>query len=205
VNDTAIVRFTTAEHHVHRAVAVLMSACITTAAILYNGVLAVPIGHRRLVKFVHVWSGYALPVPILLGLISRAYRADLRLLNRFHPADWTWLRSRRRRDGTIAVGKFNAGQKLNAALSAGAILVLGLTGTLMYLPDLVRLSWRSGATFVHDWFALGLGLLVIGHITYAVRDPESRRGMRTGKVSASWARRHHADWADENSEPERAT
>jgi len=192
-----IKRFTAGEHLVHRALAILMLTCIATAAILYNGVLAVPVGHRRLVKLVHVCSGYAMPVPIIAGLMSAAYRADLRLLNRFHPSDWTWLRSRRRRDGMIRVGKFNAGQKLNAALSAGSIVVTALTGTLMYFPDLVRLSWRSGATFVHDWFALGLGLLVVGHITYAVRDPESRRGMRTGEVSSAWARRNHAEWADE--------
>jgi len=190
-------RFSAGERLVHRAVAILMVACIATAAILYNGFLAVPIGHRRLVKLVHVWSGYSLPIPIVAGLISAAYRADLRLLNRFRPADWAWLRSRRRRDGTIRVGKFNAGQKLNAALTAGSIVVMALTGTLLYFPDLVRLSWRSGATFVHDWFALGLGLLVIGHIAYAVRDPEARRGMRTGAVSMSWARDNHLAWADD--------
>ena len=190
-------RFTPGEHLVHRSVAVLMLTCITTAAILYNGFLAVPVGHRRLVKLLHVYSGYALPVPIIAGLISAAYRADLRLLDRFHPSDWQWLRSRRRRDGTIPVGKFNAGQKLNAAVSAGSIVVMLATGTLMYFPHLARLSWRTGASFVHDWFALGLGLLVIGHISYAVRDPESRRGMRTGEVSTSWAEEHHAAWAAE--------
>jgi formate dehydrogenase subunit gamma len=193
----SVIRFTSAEHLVHRVLAILMLTCITTAAILYNGFLAVPVGHRRLVKLVHVYSGYALPVPLLIGLVSSAYRADLGRLNRFRRADWQWLRSRNRREGTIRVGKFNAGQKLNAALTAGSIIVMLGTGTLMYFPDLARLSWRTGASFVHDWFALALGLLVIGHITYAVRDPESRRGMRTGSVSTSWARRNHPDWADE--------
>ena len=192
-----VVRFSLGERVVHRSVAILMLTCIATAAILYNGFLAVPVGHRRLVKLVHVYSGYALPIPILLGLVSAAYRSDLGRLNRFSPSDWRWLRSRRRRDGAIRVSKFNAGQKLNGALSAGSIIVMLLTGTLMYFPDLARLSWRTGASFVHDWFALALGLLVIGHISFAVRDPESRRGMRTGSVSASWARRHHFSWATE--------
>ncbi len=194
-----LTRFSSGEHAVHRAVAILMLMSIATAAILYNGVLAVPIGHRRLVKLIHVWSGYALPVPILLGVVSAAYRADLGRLNRFTPRDWRWLRSRRRRDGTIHVGKFNAGQKLNAALTAGGVIVMLATGTLMYFPDLARLSWRTGATFVHDWFALAVGLLVIGHVTYAMRDPESRRGMRTGQVSEAWARKHHRQWADDES------
>jgi formate dehydrogenase subunit gamma len=174
-----------------------MIICILTAAVLYNGSFAVMIGHRHLVELIHVYAGFALPVPILLGAISAAYRLDLRRLNRFTPADWRWLRSRTRRDGTIKVGKFNAGQKLNAALSAGAIAALLGTGIIMYFPSLTRLSWRTGATFAHDWFALAVGLLVIGHILFAIRDPEARRGMRTGRVSASWARAEHAAWADE--------
>jgi formate dehydrogenase subunit gamma len=192
-----LARFSRVEHAVHRAVAILMLSSITTAAILYNGFLAVPVGHRRIVKLVHVYSGFALLVPIIVGALSRTYRADLRRLNRFTKADLRWLRSRTRRDGTIPVGKFNAGQKLNAALSTGGIVVLLATGIVMYYPDLVRLSWRTGASFVHDWFALAVGLLVIGHISYAMRDPESRRGMRTGRVSATWARDHHRAWADE--------
>ena len=174
-----------------------MIVCIVTAAILYNGSLADPVGHRHLVELIHVCCGFALPVPILLGLVVAAYRADLRRLNRFTPADWRWLRSRSRRDGTIPVGKFNAGQKLNAALSGGAIVVLLGTGIVMYFTGPVPLSWRSGATFVHDWFALALGLLVVGHIFYALRDPEARRGMRTGRVSRRWARAEHAAWVDE--------
>jgi formate dehydrogenase subunit gamma len=190
-------RFARAERIVHRATALLMIVCIGTAAILYNGQLAVLIGRRRVVELIHVYAGFALPVPMFLGLVSAAYRADLRRLNRFTRRDWLWLRSRNRRDGTIRVGKFNAGQKINAALSSGAILVLLGTGIVMYFPALVRLTWRTGATFVHDWFALALGLLVVGHVFFALSDPEARRGMRSGRVTAAWAREQHADWADE--------
>jgi formate dehydrogenase subunit gamma len=66
----------------------------------------------------------------------------------------------------------------------------------MYFPELARLSWRTGATLVHDWFALGLGLLVVGHIGEAVRDAEARRGMRTGVVRRDWALREHRDWVE---------
>jgi formate dehydrogenase subunit gamma len=65
----------------------------------------------------------------------------------------------------------------------------------MYYPGLARLSWRTGATFVHDWFALAVGVLVLGHIAFAINDREARRGMRTGRVSASWAHAEHAAWA----------
>ena len=195
--SASLPRFSPAERAVHWLVAVLMGGCLVTAAVLYNGALMLMVGHRHAVELVHVWSGFALPVPMVLGAASAAYRTDVGRLNRFTPSDWRWLRSRSRRDGRIRVGKFNAGQKLNAALTAGATLVLLGTGTLMYFTGLVRLSWRSGATFVHDWSALALGLLVAGHLAYALRDREALRGMWSGRVSTRWARLHHAAWADE--------
>jgi formate dehydrogenase subunit gamma len=190
-------RFGRVERAVHRTIAGLMIVCMLTAAILYYGPLAIMVGHRRVVELVHVYAGFALPIPIIFGLISAAYRADLGRLNRWTRSDWKWLRSRKRRDGSVRVGKFNAGQKLNASLSVASILVLLGTGLLMYFPHLARLTWRTGATFVHDWFALAVGLLVLGHITYALRDSEARRGMRTGRVSAAWARDEHAAWAEQ--------
>jgi formate dehydrogenase subunit gamma len=192
-----LLRFSLGVRWVHWITGILLTICILTAAILYNGSIAVLVGNRYVVEQIHVWCGFALPVPLIVGLVSRSYRADLGLLNRFTRRDWRWLRSRKRRDGTIRVGKFNAGQKLNAALSAGAIGVLLASGIVMYFTHLTRLSWRSGATFVHDWFALGLGLLVIGHVMYALRDPDALRSMRTGRVRLKWARREHADWAAE--------
>lgn len=192
-----LTRFDLTERMVHRVFGALMGTCIVTAAILYNGSIMIAVGHRHTVELIHVWCGLALPVPLLLGAVSKGYRSDVRRLNRFTPSDRRWLRRRSRRDSTIRVGKFNAGQKVNAWLVVGSTGVLLGTGSLMYWTGLVRLSWRSGATFVHDWFALGLGLLVLGHLTFAYRDREARRGMRTGQVSRGWARSEHADWADE--------
>jgi formate dehydrogenase subunit gamma len=192
-----VLRFSRPVRWVHGITGVLMTVCILTAAILYNGSIAVLVGNRYIVEQIHVWCGFALPVPLIIGAFSRSYREDLGLLNRFSTRDWAWLRSRERRDGHIPVGKFNAGQKLNAALSAGAIGVLLGTGIVMYFTHLARLSWRSGATFVHDWFALGLGLLVLGHVIYALRDADALRSMRTGRVSLRWARREHSEWAEE--------
>src|SRR4051812_27655024 len=100
-------RFGRTERTVHWTVAVLMFICIITAAILYNGAIGIRVGHRHAIELVHVYCGFALPVPILLGLLSRAYRADLGRLNRFAPSDWRWLRRSDRRNGNIRVGKFN--------------------------------------------------------------------------------------------------
>jgi formate dehydrogenase subunit gamma len=190
-------RFSRSSRWVHWLTAILMMSCILTAAVLYNGSIAVIVGHRYLVEQIHVYCGAALPVPLLVGTVSRAYRDDARRLNRFTSRDWAWLRSRTRRDGMIEVGKFNAGQKLNAALSAGSIGALLISGVVMYFTNLTPLPWRSGGTFVHDWVALAVGLLVVGHLVMASKDSHAMVGMRTGRVPLRWARREHGAWARE--------
>ena len=195
-------RFDRTERWVHWAVGVLFGVCVLTAAVLYLGPLSVLVGNRRLVVLAHVWSGFALPVPLVVGAVSKAYRSDLRLLGRFTPADGRWLRSRAARRDADGVGKFNAGQKLNGALSTGAILVLLGTGTIMYVTGLAPLAYRTGATFVHDWSAIAVGILVLGHLNHAFRDPEAMRGMRTGRVHRAWARHEHPAWARERRDHE---
>lgn len=188
-------RFAPASRWVHRATAALAGSCLLTAAVLYLEPLAVLVGRRALVVDLHVLAGLALPVPVLLGWLSAAYRVDLRELNRFSPADSEWLRRRDRRSAQLPVGKFNAGQKLNAALSAGGVLVLLGTGLVMQYGRSWPLSLRTGSTFVHDWTAAALLALVLGHLWFASRDEDARRGMRTGSVPLAWAVREHPAWA----------
>jgi len=199
--EPRLLRFTRAQRWVHWSTALLLGVCLVTAACLYVGPLAVLVGRRALVKDVHVYAGLLLPAPLLLGWLSAAMRADLRTLNRFSPADWDWLRSSDRRSGRVPVGKFNAGQKLNAAFTAGSILVMLGTGLIMRFPSPWPLPWRTGATFVHDWLALAVLVVTLGHLTKAGKDPIARAGMRTGVVPLDWARREHGTWADERSRP----
>ncbi|MFD3314696.1 cytochrome b/b6 domain-containing protein [Streptomyces sp. NPDC058694] len=190
-------RFSPAERWVHRVTAVLMGVCVATAACLYLPQLAELVGRRELVVRLHEWSGLLLPVPVLAGLVSRAFRKDLRLLNRFGAHDRVWLRAALRRDArprSRPAGKFNAGQKVYAAWIAGAVLVMLGTGLLMWFTHLAPLVWRTSATFVHDWLALTIGLVLAGHIGMAMARPEARRGLRTGSVSKEWAEEEHPLW-----------
>ncbi|MEU3276516.1 cytochrome b/b6 domain-containing protein [Streptomyces antibioticus] len=194
-----IPRFTRAERWIHRTTALLMGVCVVTAAALYVPEFAQLVGRRALVVRVHEWAGLALPVPVLAGLASRAFRGDLGRLNRFGPHDRRWLRAALRRDRRRAerpAGKFNAGQKIYAAWIAGATLVMLGTGLLMWFTHLTPVQWRTSATFVHDWLALTIGIVLAGHIGMALGDPEARRGMRTGAVSREWAEREHPLWRD---------
>jgi formate dehydrogenase subunit gamma len=200
-----LLRFTRGERWVHRTTAILMGICLATAAILYIDVLSQLFGHRALVEWIHVIAGIGLPIPILFGLLSKAFRADARRLNRFTHNDWKWLRSRQRRSGTIPVGKFNAGQKLNANFQLGAIFTMLGTGIIMRFANAWPVSLRTGATFVHDWMSYAILAMVLGHIYMANRDPHALRGMRTGYVPTSWARREHRAWAVREIERTKAT
>ncbi len=193
----SLVRFSTAERWVHRTLGILILILIATAALLFIPDLGGLVGNRQTVRMIHEIAGFVLLIPLLLALLSRAFRDDAGRLNRFRPTDWQWLRSRDRRSGRIPVGKFNAGQKLNAAFSLGAILVLFLTGTMMFFSSYFPDALRTGATFVHDWLSLAFIVVVVGHIYMAFNDATARLGMRTGSVQESWARREHGEWAAE--------
>lgn len=194
---SSLPRFTRAERWVHRSLGLLLGVLLITGAILFFPDLSGIVGNRQVVTTLHDVAGWLVPVPLILAVLSRAFRADAGLLNRFLPADWDWLRSRDRRSGRIRVGKFNAGQKLNASLTLGAVIVMFGTGMVMFWSSLFSDSIRTGATFVHDWVALAFGVLVLGHVWMAYGDATARAGMRTGSVPQDWAMREHRAWAEE--------
>jgi len=192
-------RFTNAERWVHRTTSTLMMSAILTALFLYVPGFAELVGRRRLLVVVHEWSGIMLPLPLVAGLFFRGVRLDMGRLDRFGPQDkgWVWRAMRYGTGQAGPAGKFNAGQKLYSALIAGLVLVMLGTGLMMWFTALSPLNLRTGASYIHDWLALIIGVLVIGHIRMALKDPESRHGMRTGWVTRTWARREHPLWEQE--------
>jgi formate dehydrogenase subunit gamma len=90
-------RFTAAERWIHRGTAALAGAAMVTAAFLYLPGLGQLVGRREALVTVHKWSGILVLVPVLAGLFSRAFRADLTRLNRFGPHDRGWLTAALRR------------------------------------------------------------------------------------------------------------
>ena len=194
-----LLRFDRCERAVHWCTAALVLVLMATAAVLYVGQLSVLVGRRQVVRRVHVVSGFLLPLPLVVGLAGRWRRglvADLRAFNRWDGHDRRWLRSRGRDPG-VRVGKFNAGQKLNAAFVGGVGVVLLGTGSIMNWFSPFPISWRTGATFVHDWTAFALALVVLGHVWMAVADFDALRGMVKGRVPASWARARRPRWYEE--------
>ncbi len=190
-------RFTRGERWTHRTTAILTMVLIGTAAALYIPDISAIVGNRPILRNVHIISGLLLPIPIIAAIFLKAFRSDASTLNRFTPDDWRWLRSRKRRSGTIPVGKFNAGQKLNAAFTLGSIIIMFVTGLIMWQNSFFTDDIRTGATFVHDWLTFAIVAVVAGHTWMAMNDAEARRSMRTGSASVRWAQREHSEWAEE--------
>ena len=188
-----IKRVTADQRWTHRAVAFLVIVLIITAICLYVPMVSAAVGQRQLFRQLHILAGFALPVPILVSLLFAPSRRDYSRLNRMSSTDWRWLRGPNR--PAIPAEKFNGGQKLYSAVSLGWILVMFATGLMLAYNTFFADQWRAGASFVHDWLALAVVVLVAGHMYKAWEDPEARRGLRTGWVSHAWAQRHHATWA----------
>jgi formate dehydrogenase subunit gamma len=190
-------RFDRTERLVHWATAVLVIALVATGAILYVPALSLDIGRRLLVEDTHVYVGAAVFVPLLLGLAGRRWgaelRSDLRQMSKLTDTELVWLRTWGRY-GREALGKFNPGQKLNTNAVGGLLIVLFVTGLIMRWGNFLPVGIRTGATFVHDIFAIALFVLLSGHIGFALSHPNALRSMVAGWVPANWPRRHAPAW-----------
>jgi formate dehydrogenase subunit gamma len=204
-----LLRFDRVERTVHWVNASLFLVLIVTGAALYFTPLIALVGRRGLVEQVHLYAGLSLPLPLLLGVAGswgRGLRRDVSRINGWTEADLQWLHglvdtaSGRQQALRPRLGKFNAGQKLNAAFVAGGGLVMLGTGALLHWYVPFPLSWRAGATFVHNWLALAFVIVIVGHITIAIADREALRAMLGGRVSRAWAARHAPAWLDESTE-----
>lgn len=193
IDDERITRFSRASRAAHWLNAIGFFVLVSTGAVMWGAPGTQWVGYRQVVRNVHFIAGLLVLVPLVVGwLASRDVRDDVRRLARWSLDDrrW-WFRSQRRR---VRLGKFNPGQKANAAFTFAALLTLLGTGFMLKWPDPFGDDLRAGATAVHDWTSYALGLVVIGHIFMALRDRESLRGMAQGTVSDSWARTERPRW-----------
>lgn len=193
-----LLRFDRVQRAAHWLNAALFGVLMATAIPLYFGSFFGLVWPRHTVAQIHLWTGVALPIPVIVSLLGpwgAAMRRDLRRINLWTHAEIRWLKTLG--ESPIIADKFNPGQKLNTIFIGASIVVMLVTGSMLQWFRFFPVPWREGATFVHDMFALVIFIVVIGHIIMALTHPGALRSIFTGWVSESWAARHAPAWLKE--------
>jgi formate dehydrogenase subunit gamma len=191
-------RFTLTERLVHWTHASAFFALLATGFVLYVPVLSTWINRRSTVKNVHLLTAivWAVALVLLVVLGNRAaLRRTWREVETIDAGDRRWLRGRR-----APQGRLNAGQKVNALLTAAFALLFALSGVLLWLGERDTRFRLEGTIVVHDALTYVSLVLLTGHLYLAVIHPQTRhalRGMTLGDVREDWAAVHHARWVEE--------
>jgi formate dehydrogenase subunit gamma len=188
-------RFSLTERAVHWIHAAAFFVLLGTGLVLYVPRLSEAVGRRPEVKAVHIYTAIAWVFALAL-VVALGDRASLRRtaqeLDLFDRDDRLWLQRIPRPQG-----RFNAGQKLNAALTAAFALLFAASGFLLWLGERDN-DYRFASTILlHDGLMYVSLVLLVGHLYLAVIHPATRhslRGITTGSVRRDWAERHHAKW-----------
>ena len=190
-------RFSRTERVLHWANALGFFTLLGSGLVLYLPSLAVAVGRRPLVKDIHFWAGIGWVVLLCLVVLAGDRRGILRTareLDRFDRDDLRFLLARR----PAPQGRFNAGQKLNAALTAAFTLLFFVSGMLLWLGERDTRFRLESTVILHDGLMYAALVLLAGHLYLALFHPATRhalRGITLGTVREDWARRHHAKWA----------
>ena len=192
-------RFSKTERTLHWANAVFFFFLLATGLILYLPSLSVAVGRRMVLQDVHFWSGIAW-VSVLVAIVVLGDRKGIvetaREIDRFDRDDLRWLAGKQ----PAPQGRLNAGQKVNAALTAAFTLLFLVSGLLLWFGE-QDTRYRFASTVVlHDGLMYVSLVLLLGHLYLAVINPSTRhalRGITTGSVSEEWAATHHPKWTPE--------
>jgi formate dehydrogenase subunit gamma len=126
-------------------------------------------------------------------------------LNKVNDADRRWMKSLKdvimnREKNLPEVGKYNAGQKYMFKLMVICMILLLVSGIIMWRPYFAA-SFPIGinriAVVVHAVSAVALIIGIIVHIYAAIWVKGTMRAMVRGDVSAAWAKHHHPGWYKE--------
>ncbi len=190
-------RFSRAERLLHWVNALGFFFLLATGLILYLPSLSVLVARRQLIQSLHFWTGVgwlaALTAVVVLG--GRRMLRTARELESFDRDDLRWLRG-----GKAPQGRFNAGQKINAALTAAFTILFGVSGLLLWFGEQDTRFRFASTVILHDGLMYVSLALLVGHLYLALIHPATRhalRGMTLGTVSEEWARRHHSKWDPE--------
>ena len=191
-----VLRFSKTERTIHWVNAVGFFLLLATGLILYLPRLSVEVGRRPLIKDIHFWGGVGWVASLLIVAVLGDRRGVLRTareLDVFEREDVNWLTRRRPREQA----RFNAGQKVNAALTAAFMVLFLVSGLLLWFGEQDTRFRFVSTVLLHDGLLYASLALLLGHLYLALIHPTTRhalRGMVLGDVREDWARRHHGRW-----------
>lgn len=196
-------RFSRTERAVHWIHASAFFVLLGTGLVLYVPRLSTLVARRPLIKDIHIYTALVWIVLLTIVVVvgdRRGLRRTLRDLDQFDDDDRLWLRLKRRPQG-----RFNAGQKVHAALVAGFASLFALSGFLLWLGERdTRFRWAS-TILLHDGLMYVSLLLLLGHLYLALIYPATRhalRGITVGSVRRDWALEHHRKWLERDERPQ---
>jgi formate dehydrogenase beta subunit/formate dehydrogenase gamma subunit len=196
--EREILRYTVAERALHWTLAASFLYLMLTGLGLFLPGLAfllVLCGGGAAARALHPLAGLLFAGAALVQMVH--WLRDLRL----RPEDGTWLRQVRAHvrghEGDLPPsGRFNAGQKLLFRAQVVLALILLGSGVPLWFPAAFSQPVRAWAALFHSVSGVVAMLSLVVHVYMAVFVTRGAlRAMTEGKVSAAWARRHHAAWA----------
>jgi len=189
-------RFTRTERAVHWVHATAFVILLATGLGLYLPSLAELVGRRPLLKTIHVYTAIAWLVALVLIVVlgdRASLRATAREIDLFDRDDRAWLKGRHRPQGRL-----NAGQKVNAILTAVFAIMFAVTGFFLWYGERNTRFRFAQTILIHDWLMYISFFLVLGHLYLSLVNPSTRHslsGITRGWVREDWALKHHAKWA----------
>lgn len=189
-------RFTRTERAVHWVHATAFLILLASGLCLYLPSLAELVGRRPLLKDIHVYTAVAWVIALALVVAlgdRRTLRATAREIDLFDADDRKWLRGRR----PVPQGRLNAGQKVNAIVTAAFAVLFSVTGFLLWYGERNTRFRFAQTILIHDWLMYVSLFLLLGHLYLAVIHPKTRHalnGMTRGWVDREWALQHHTKW-----------
>jgi formate dehydrogenase subunit gamma len=196
-------RFSRTERALHWIHASAFFVLLGSGLVLYVPRFSELVARRPLVKDVHFYTALAWIAAIALVVAlgdRRGLRRTLRELDLFDEDDRLWLRRVPRPQG-----RFNAGQKLNAALTGAFAVLFTVSGLLLWLGERDHRFRFASTILLHDGLMYVSVALLAGHLYLALVHRATRhslRGMTVGSVRYEWAREHHRKWVERLGPPQ---
>lgn len=173
---TTIKRFTLAERRLHWTTALSVGFLVLTGALIWRHLDEWEVAGINVISRGHVWLGGLMLVAGMVGFVL-------------------W----RRRRIPHADKRFSSGQRLGLRLVQGLLLVMIVSGTVLYLREFVTMSkgFRTLVRQIHFWSAVPVVAFIAVHLERVLIHARHRgllQGMLSGRVSRAVAERVSPDW-----------